>query len=184
MSFAENLKQIRKEHGYSQEELAELLDVSRQAIGKWENEQGYPEVEKLLLLSKKLKISLDDLMETDFASHKESTPDTKDYLSEEQSPRRILIVSPDEKVILDCYKVRSSYHFAAGKKAPKYALFGIDGKTFWGENTTVLGWYAKEEDIRREIEEIHAAMLRGDATYQLQYTVKVEYRWCMLRIVE
>ena len=67
MSFAENLKQIRKEHGYSQEELAELLDVSRQAIGKWENEQGYPEVEKLLLLSKKLKISLDDLMETDFA---------------------------------------------------------------------------------------------------------------------
>ena len=48
MSFAENLKQIRKEHGYSQEELAELLDVSRQAVGKWENGQGYPEVEKLL----------------------------------------------------------------------------------------------------------------------------------------
>ena len=36
MSFAENLKQIRKQNGYSQEELAELLDVSRQAVGKWE----------------------------------------------------------------------------------------------------------------------------------------------------
>mgnify|MGYP003299925558 CR=1 FL=1 len=56
MSFSENLKQIRKEHHLSQEELAELLDVSRQAVSKWEQGQGYPEVEKLLLISKKLNI--------------------------------------------------------------------------------------------------------------------------------
>ena len=37
MSFADNLKQLRKEHHLSQEELAELLDVSRQAVSKWEN---------------------------------------------------------------------------------------------------------------------------------------------------
>lgn len=36
MSFAENLKQIRKERNLSQEDLAELLDVSRQAVSKWE----------------------------------------------------------------------------------------------------------------------------------------------------
>ncbi len=185
MSFAENLKRIRKEHGYSQEELAELLDVSRQAIGKWENEQGYPEVEKLLLLSKKLNVSLDDLMETDFAAQKNNKSAAQNHSSSDPTPRSILISSPDEKVIVNCYKVRSSPHFSmAGKKAPKYALLGIDGTSFWGDNTTVLGWYAKEEDIRREIEEIHAAMLRGDATYQLHYTVKVEYRWCTLRIVE
>ena len=62
MSFSENLKHIRKEHHLSQEELAELLDVSRQAVSKWEQGQGYPEVEKLLLLSTKLNISLDALM--------------------------------------------------------------------------------------------------------------------------
>ena len=62
MSFSENLKQIRKEYHLSQEELAELLDVSRQAVYKWEQGQGYPEVEKLLLLSTKLNISLDALM--------------------------------------------------------------------------------------------------------------------------
>ncbi|MBE6930475.1 MAG: helix-turn-helix transcriptional regulator, partial [Ruminococcaceae bacterium] len=45
MSFSENLKQIRKEHHLSQEELAELLDVSRQAVSKWEQGMGYPEVE-------------------------------------------------------------------------------------------------------------------------------------------
>ena len=184
MSFAENLKQIRKEHGYSQEELAELLDVSRQAVGKWENGQGYPEVEKLLLLSKKLNVSLDELMETDFAARKENKTDRTALSSEEQSPRRILISSPDGKTIANCYKFRSSPHFSMSKKAPKYALLGIDDKSFWGDSTNVLGWYAKEEDIRREIEEIHAAMLRGDTAYQLRYTVTVEYRWCTLRIVE
>lgn len=183
MSFAENLKQIRKQNGYSQEELAELLDVSRQAVGKWEQGQGYPEVEKLLLLSKKLNISLDDLMETGMPSQKHKA-DNSSTTTVESSPRTILISSLTEKVIANCYKVRSSLHFSCGKKAPKYVLFGIDGKSFWGDNTVVLGWYAKEEDIRREIDEIQAAMLRGDSSYQLKYSVSVEYKWCMLRIVE
>ena len=36
MAFAENLRELRKERGLSQEDLAELLDVSRQAVSKWE----------------------------------------------------------------------------------------------------------------------------------------------------
>ena len=40
MSFAENLKQLRKEKQLSQEELAEILDVSRQAVSKWEQGIG------------------------------------------------------------------------------------------------------------------------------------------------
>ena len=65
MSFAENLKQVRKEKNLSQEELAEILDVSRQAVSKWEQGIGYPEVEKLLLMSNRLNISLDSLMATE-----------------------------------------------------------------------------------------------------------------------
>ena len=67
MNFAENLKSIRKEQKLSQEELAEMLGVSRQAISKWEQGEGYPEVEKLLLLSNKLNISLDNLMSTEIS---------------------------------------------------------------------------------------------------------------------
>ena len=48
MSFADRLKEARRICGLSQEELAEQLDVSRQAVGKWEQGQSYPEVEKLL----------------------------------------------------------------------------------------------------------------------------------------
>ena len=60
MSFSEKLRKRREEKRMSQEELAEMLDVSRQAVSKWEQGMGYPEVEKLLLLSGKLGVSLDD----------------------------------------------------------------------------------------------------------------------------
>ena len=43
MSFADNLQLIRKEKHLSQEELAEKISVSRQAISKWEQGSGYPE---------------------------------------------------------------------------------------------------------------------------------------------
>lgn len=65
MSFAENLKQIRNEKHITQEKLAELLDVTRQAISKWEQGVGYPETEKLIKLSKVLNASLDWLLETE-----------------------------------------------------------------------------------------------------------------------
>lgn len=61
MSFADNLKDIRKKQNITQEQLAEILSVSRQAISKWESGFGYPETEKLLILSKKLNVSLDYL---------------------------------------------------------------------------------------------------------------------------
>ena len=40
MSFGENLKNVRKQRGITQEELAETLNVSRQAISKWESDNG------------------------------------------------------------------------------------------------------------------------------------------------
>ena len=61
MSFAENLKRIRKERNVTQEELADKLAVSRQTVSKWESNGGYPETETLLLLAKELNVSLDYL---------------------------------------------------------------------------------------------------------------------------
>ena len=65
MSFAENLKLIRKEQGITQEDLAEMLKVSRQAVSKWEAGAGYPETDKLLTIAKKLNVSLDFLMDNE-----------------------------------------------------------------------------------------------------------------------
>ena len=63
MSFGNNLRTARKEKGITQEQLADMLNMSRQAVSKWESENGYPETEKLLTMSKLLGVSLDYLMD-------------------------------------------------------------------------------------------------------------------------
>lgn len=65
MSFGENLKKLRKEHNLSQEALAEKLDVSRQAVSKWESDAGFPEVDKLILIAKIFNASLDKMLRTE-----------------------------------------------------------------------------------------------------------------------
>lgn len=62
MLFYEKLYKLRKESGLSQEALAEKLNTSRQAVSKWENNQGYPETEKLLLMSNLFGVSVDYLL--------------------------------------------------------------------------------------------------------------------------
>ena len=47
MKLSNNLKNIRKENNLSQEQLAEKLGVSRQAVSKWESGQSYPEMDKV-----------------------------------------------------------------------------------------------------------------------------------------
>ncbi len=178
MSFSENLKQIRKEHHLSQEELAELLDVSRQAVSKWEQGQRYPEVEKLLLLSSKLNISLDALMSVEMSRDAGAKNENISGL--------IVITSPHENVIATCYKVAASGKMRGGKNAPQYALFGVDrgNSNFWGEPTTFLGWYENKELISKEIAEIHRAISQGIPTYTLQFSAKTRRRWASVMIVD
>ena len=165
MSFSENLQAIRKKNQMSQEELAELLGVSRQAVSKWELGEGYPEVEKLLILSKKLNISLDSLMTGSLPENKGQKTGLSGI---------IRIVSPNEGIIMDVSKVMRSQEFKGRKNSPKYALFASDGKemSFWGAQNTLLGWYRNLDDISREIGEIQKALDTGVPSYVLQYSVK------------
>jgi transcriptional regulator with XRE-family HTH domain len=62
MALSEKLYALRKKSGLSQEQLAEHLGVSRQAISKWETGQSIPENEKILAISDYFDVSLDYLM--------------------------------------------------------------------------------------------------------------------------
>lgn len=62
MNFSEKLKEIRKNEGLSQEQLAEKIGVSRQAITKWETGKGLPDVENIVILAEIFKITLDELL--------------------------------------------------------------------------------------------------------------------------
>lgn len=64
MTLGEKLKSARKSAGLTQEQLAEKLLVSRQAITKWEADKGMPDIENLKQLSKLLNISIDYLLDS------------------------------------------------------------------------------------------------------------------------
>lgn len=65
MEFSEKLQELRKQKGLTQEELAELLYVSRTAISKWESGRGYPNIDSLKAISKFFSVSLDELLSSD-----------------------------------------------------------------------------------------------------------------------
>ena len=62
MTFGEKLQELRKGSGLSQEELAQRLGVSRQSVSKWEQDQTYPETDKLIEISRIFSLSVDSLL--------------------------------------------------------------------------------------------------------------------------
>jgi transcriptional regulator with XRE-family HTH domain len=79
MSFAENLKKLRKENNLSQEELAEMMDVSRQAVTKWENGKSAPSTEKLFKLAELFGTTVDLML-----------PDREDNQADRKAKKRYL----------------------------------------------------------------------------------------------
>ena len=62
MIFSEKLQLIRKNKGLTQEELAEKLDISRQAVAKWESGQAYPDISNLIQISNLFNVTVDYLV--------------------------------------------------------------------------------------------------------------------------
>ena len=173
MSFAENLKIMRKEKYLSQEQLAEIMGVSRQAVSKWEQGSGYPETEKLIDLAKKLDISLDVLLLDKVA---DSVPETATAIGENglTVPAESAIYIQNEDVLVRCYKFSILPVVFPTKREPKFALVGVNSTGIFGDNTTELGWYKEKEDVQKEIAAIAEAVKSGQRTYQLQYCCKVK----------
>ena len=65
MEFHEKLQELRKQKGLTQEELAEILFVSRTAISKWESGRGFPNIDSLKSISKYFSVSLDTLLSSE-----------------------------------------------------------------------------------------------------------------------
>ena len=65
MTLGEKLSKLRKEYNYTQEQLAEILGVSRQSISKWESDIAYPETDKLIKMGKLFECSMDYLLNED-----------------------------------------------------------------------------------------------------------------------
>lgn len=63
MTLGEKLKELRKKFGLTQEEFGSMMNVSRQAITKWENDNGIPDISNLVQLANFFEISVDYLLD-------------------------------------------------------------------------------------------------------------------------
>lgn len=66
--LGDNISDLRKSAGISQEEFADRLKVSRQAVSKWERNEAYPDTENLIAIAKFFNVSIDDLINKDLTS--------------------------------------------------------------------------------------------------------------------
>lgn len=141
MSFGEQLASVRRGSGLTQEQFAEQLQVSRQAVSKWESGRGYPEIEKILYICNRYQVSIADM----FA---------------EEAPPPALSAAPDVPAIPEQPLPRESLHtaisafltnlspknkwLAAGVLVGVGALSGLIGLCLKGGNTdmSTIVWIA------------------------------------------
>ena len=98
MEFNNKLYELRKQKGFSQEELANRLNVSRQTISKWEVGESTPDMEKLVAISDLFEVSLDELVKGEESKMAEPSErivrselysDIKEYVLTEDNKKRV-----------------------------------------------------------------------------------------------
>lgn len=89
--IGEKLSKLRKENGISQEQLAEKLNISRQAISKWENNETLPDTENLIAIAKLFNVSIDDLVGNNPSNSEQNSNNEKDAPKKSSSKTTELI---------------------------------------------------------------------------------------------
>ena len=91
MSFGEQLSSVRRRSGLTQEQFAEQLQVSRQAVSKWESGRGYPEMEKILYICNRYQVSIADMFAEEAPPPAQpAVPDTPPETPQQPLPRETL----------------------------------------------------------------------------------------------
>lgn len=117
IEIANRLQQLRKNNNLSQEELAEKIGVSRQAVSKWERGEASPDTDNLILLSRLYRMSLDDLLRTDSVPVSGAVSLKKENYEEPAREMR-----PDNYTEEEIYPGRETTH----NSIPQGSPFGAD----------------------------------------------------------
>jgi HTH-type transcriptional regulator, repressor for puuD len=163
--FGERLTQLRKQKGLSQNDLAEAIGISRQAISKYENGLAEPDLDKIAKLRDILGVSYADLL----------GKEPKQQITSNNVPSASITIT---SLINDRLGSYTGFQVAEGipsKTAPSFLLIGESSQRgFLGTTRLVeLGWYQTRQAAETEIKKIQDAMLHGETVYHLAYTAKV-----------
>lgn len=158
MDFGDKLKQYRLKEGFSQEQLAEKMGVSRQAITKWETKRGLPDVENMIILAELFKLTLDELV-----------------LEEVKRQEEKAIVYESETV----YDIDTGKHFDINLGSARKLTIktGVDEKmhiVLSSKSLTEIGSLFKIKlDERRNKLDVELANKRGVSRFETQESVEI-----------
>ena len=141
MTLGEKLSRLRKEYNYTQEQLADILGVSRQSISKWESDIAYPETDKLIRMGKLFECSMDYLLKEEITHKQGLEPGKKeDFMN---WFRKQLHERKSEKLIfgMPLYHIGRNARgfFAVGLKARGVFSFGLMSSGIFSMGLLSLG---------------------------------------------
>ena len=143
MILADKIIENRKKNGWSQEELAEKLGVSRQSVSKWEGAQAIPDMKKIVQLAELFGVTTDYLLKDEIEEAASATPEYTDFAQEEDVP--IKVSMEDANTFLE-YNERAAGPLSAGvmvciiSAVPLLVLLGLSqaGKLPFSEYTATM----------------------------------------------
>ena len=130
MILADKIIENRKKNGWSQEELADKLGVSRQSVSKWEGAQAIPDMKKIVQLAELFGVTTDYLLKDEIEETTLTTPEYTDFSQEEDMPVK---VSMEEANKFLEYNERAAGPLSAGvmvcivSAVPLLVLLGLSG---------------------------------------------------------
>ncbi len=128
MILADKIIENRKKNGWSQEELAEKLGVSRQSVSKWEGAQAIPDMKKILQMAELFGVTTDYLLKDEIESLPVTTPEYTDFTLDEEIPTK---VSMEEANNFLAYNEKAASPISLGvmlcimSSAPLLVLMGL-----------------------------------------------------------
>lgn len=184
--LSEKIRKYRKQAGLSQEELADRLEVSRQAVSKWEMGQSAPDPERIVRMSELFGVSTDALLKEAYAPAAAAAPQPAPQSLRHAGKVYIIDINNRKLSAFDTFELEPVAFAGKGEAAvigggqagqtvrvPVCGLYGI-GRGFLGlKRRSLLGMYATMEDARKELATI-AEQSGERASYQLRYACKMD----------
>lgn len=141
MSIGINIQQLRINNGFTQEQLAEKLGVSRQSISKWEMEQSLPEIDKIVSMSKLFSVSTNEILLED--------DDIKKLRPQEVHLGSIYLIVRDFEKAISFYENLLSMTVSTRNCGNKFAEFFFDNKCLALMNeSNLMGHHYEDGDYK------------------------------------
>lgn len=161
MSLGKRIQSYRKQRGLSQEQLASLLNVSRQALSKWEQDINVPNVEKIIEVAKKLDVSINELLGIEDETNSE-------YAKLESILNQLVLTQNNE--------IKRNKHYLMIGSIIAMIVILAGGVVLWGFYTNIIGLRNSNSYLNRQFTEINNQLstISGSISTQIQEQLQIQ----------